>query len=170
MKQTRDADGPFRVAPSIRQANSTMPPARYKNQIFIVFFDGHCPLCFNLVRFLNDRDGYDRLRFASLQSEWSKAFFAENGPPPALDAVLLWDGQQWTKELEAVARIFSVLPGIWKSLALLRRLPKGLRAKCYRFIANRRYQWFGEYKSCRLPSAADHHKFLDLRPANPNQS
>jgi len=129
----------------------------------LVFFDAKCPFCVSWVKFLLDRDGYDRLHFASLQSEWTARFFQEHDlEPPELESVLVWDDHQLLAESQAIATLAEALPGIWQAGRHLTLLPSGLRHKAYRFVADRRHSWFGKYDSCWTPKPEDRRKFLDL--------
>lgn len=57
--------------------------------------------------------------------------------------------------------IFSTLPGIWKAFAIIRRIPETPRRKIYRFVASRRYGWFGSVQSCSVLCPDQLHKFVD---------
>lgn len=128
-----------------------------------VFFDGCCPFCVGWVKFLLDRDGHDRLRFAALQSEWTRAFLARKGVPhPGGDSILVWNGEQLLSRSEAVLDLAEALPGVWSLGRHLSFLPLQTRDFLYDFIATRRYQWFGSQPRCWLPRKADQAKFLDL--------
>jgi len=135
-----------------------MPPER-----LILFYDGVCPFCIGWVRFLLDRDGHDRLRFAALQSDWTRRFFQERGlPHPGTGSIRVWDGQHLYDRSEAAGMIARSLPGIWKLAAGLQRLPKSWRDGLYDWIAGRRYQWFGRRDQCWVPGPEVREKFLDL--------
>jgi predicted DCC family thiol-disulfide oxidoreductase YuxK len=130
--------------------------------IRIVFFDGRCPFCVGWIKFLLDRDGANRLRFASLQSAWSARFFEERGMPhPGMGSVLVWDGEQLHKESDALIELSGVLGGIWRAGRVARHVPAGIRDGIYNFIGARRIQWFGKYDACWLPKAGERQKFLD---------
>ena len=45
----------------------------------IVLYDGVCGLCNHAVQFLVKRDRHDRLRFASLQSDFAAALLKRHG-------------------------------------------------------------------------------------------
>ena len=45
----------------------------------IVLYDGVCGLCNRAVQFLLKRDHHDRLRFASLQSDFAAALLRQHG-------------------------------------------------------------------------------------------
>jgi predicted DCC family thiol-disulfide oxidoreductase YuxK len=129
----------------------------------VVFFDGRCPFCIGWVRLLLDRDGHDRLRFASLQSDWTRRFFAEHRlDHPGMGSVVAWDGNRLHRETAALAAVVRVLPGVWRLLGGLERLPRSWRAGAYRFVAQRRYDWFGQRSRCWLPGPEERGKFLDL--------
>lgn len=129
----------------------------------LVFFDGKCPFCVGWVKFLIDRDGADRFRFAALQSEWTREFLSEKGlPQPGTGSILVWDGRELLRQSEAIARLAAALPGIWRLLSVIRYFPRRMRDGLYDFIGERRYRWFGQYKACWLPEDAEKRKFLDL--------
>jgi len=129
----------------------------------VVLYDGHCPFCIGWVKFLLDRDGNDRLRFASLQSSWTHQFLAKQGlVAPEPESLLVWDGTRLHRESEAMARLAEALPGIWQSGRHVERIPENLRNRAYRFVAERRHRWFGKKHECWVPKPGDRRKFLDL--------
>ena len=129
----------------------------------LVLYDGECPFCVSWVKFLLDRDGRDRLRFAALQSAWTRKFMAEKGlQEPELQSVLVWDGKRLYRESEAISRVAAALPGIWQVGRHLEAIPEDLRDKAYRFVAERRHRWFGRKHDCWMPKETDRRKFLDL--------
>ena len=79
----------------------------------IVLYDGVCGLCNRLVQFLIKRDRHDRLRFASLQSDFAAAILKRHGADPHdLDTVyVVKDYEQPNEELLARSNaILYVLP------------------------------------------------------------
>ena len=61
----------------------------------------------------------------------------------------------------AVLAMLEGIGGIWRTIARLGRVvPRSLRNIVYRFIAKRRYGWFGDADACRVPSAEDVVRFL----------
>lgn len=128
----------------------------------LVFYDGECPFCVGWVKFLLDRDGDNRLRFASLQGDWARDFFRQRElEHPGMGSIVVWDGTDMYREMAAISRIGEVLPGIWRGFRFLERFPSGLRDGLYRFVAKHRYTVFGRYERCWLPQAGDRKKFLD---------
>ena len=138
----------------------------------IVFYDGQCPFCVHWVKFLLDRDGDDRLRFASLDSEWSDRFFTkQNLKHPGKESLVVWDKGFLKRQSEAAIALAGVLPGIWNLGRHIDIFPTRFRNDSYDFIAKNRYKWFGQYDKCWVPKLEDWRKFLDLestgvQPAN----
>ena len=132
----------------------------------IVFYDGECPFCIGWVKFLLDRDGHDRFRFAALQGDWARKFFAEHGlTHPGMDSVAVWDGEALHRTSAAVAALAEALPGIWHLGRHIRSLPESWREGAYDFVARNRYNWFGRRKACWVPGPDERAKFMDQQPA-----
>jgi predicted DCC family thiol-disulfide oxidoreductase YuxK len=134
----------------------------------IVLYDGVCGLCNRLVQFLLKRDRKDRLRFASLQSDFARAVLLRHG----LDAndldtvqVILDKGQPTERVLarsDAIIHLLAELGGIWALANLGKVLPRFARDKIYALVARNRYRVFGKYETCMLPETRHRKKFLDL--------
>ena len=138
------------------------------NQL-IVFYDGICGLCNRLVQFLLKRDRHDRLRFASLQSDFASKVLGRHGiDPKDLDTVHVVENYQQSNERvldrsDAILRAGRELGGIWAFAAKLGSVvPRPLRNLFYRFVANNRYRVFGKYETCMLPEPQHRVKFLDM--------
>lgn len=131
------------------------------DESFILFFDGNCGLCDGLVRFVLDRDALARFRFASLQSDFAKRFFADHGLNTTdLDSVVLFKEDQFFVLSSAAIEVFAGLPGVWSFGRVLRCIPRRIRDHVYRWIAANRYRFFGRLDECRLPTAAESSRFL----------
>ena len=135
----------------------------------VVLSDGICGLCNRLVQFLLRHDIHDRLRFASLQSEFAQVALARHGADAAdLDTIQIIENYGRSDEKlfsrsDAILRAGSALGGIWKFAAATSHLvPKSLRDSFYRFVARNRYRAFGKYDTCLLPEPKQRKKFLDL--------
>ncbi|HEV8136772.1 MAG TPA: DCC1-like thiol-disulfide oxidoreductase family protein [Pyrinomonadaceae bacterium] len=138
------------------------------NQL-IVFYDGVCGLCNRLVQFLLKRDRHDRLRFASLQSDFASRVLGRHGiDPKDLDTVHVVEHYQQSNERvldrsDAILRASRKLGGMWTLVARLgSTVPRPLRDLFYRFVANNRYRVFGKYETCMLPEPQHRAKFLDM--------
>lgn len=128
----------------------------------LVFYDGVCPFCIGWVRFIIDRDGADRFRFASLQSDWAQRFFEKEGfEIPKQPALLVYDGGYFHLASEAAIVIAGHLPGVWRLLRHVSKLPFAWRNRGYHWLAARRYSIAKKRESCWLPDPAYRHKFLD---------
>ncbi len=109
----------------------------------IVRFDGECLMCSRSIRFIADEDRAGLVRFKALESA---------GEP---ETMLVETGGRVLDRSDAVLAILDALGGHWRALALAGRLlPRPLRDALYRFVAKRRYRWFGKGDACALPSEA----------------
>jgi predicted DCC family thiol-disulfide oxidoreductase YuxK len=127
----------------------------------IILFDGVCNFCNGAVNFVirNDRKG--RFKFAPLQSETGNQLRAEHNIGDDVDSiVLIEDGEAYTLSTAAL-RIARGLDGIWKLAYALIIIPKSIRDRVYRVIANNRYRWFGKKDACMVPTP----DFLSEPPA-----
>lgn len=130
--------------------------AQGKPQPLLVFFDGVCGLCNRFVDFLVARDRNHALRFASLQGQTA----ATISNMPAVDSVIVADGDALRIRSDGAIAALSRLGGLWSFVAVFGLIPATVRDVVYAFIARNRYRWFGKYDACRLPTAAEQHWFL----------
>ena len=144
-----------------------MPNSSGQNPI--VLFDGVCGLCNSLVQFLLKRDNRNRLRFASLQSDFAAKVLGRHGiDPKDLDTVHVvvnyeQPGEQVLNRSDAVLKAGYELGGVWKTLATTARIiPRAFRDMVYRFVARNRYYVFGKYETCMLPEPGQRQRFLDM--------
>jgi predicted DCC family thiol-disulfide oxidoreductase YuxK len=134
----------------------------------IVLYDGVCGLCNGLVQFLLKRDRRDRLRFASLQSEFAKVVLKRHGAnPDNLDTVyVVMDHNQPHERLlarsDAILRLASEIGGVWGIVAVGRFIPKAWRDALYKLVANNRYRVFGKYDTCMMPDPSQRAKFFEV--------
>jgi predicted DCC family thiol-disulfide oxidoreductase YuxK len=106
---------------------------KYEN---IILIDGNCALCHAFVRWIikNKKEDAD-IRFSALQH------IGLNSP----DSVVLLKNGFFYYETDVLTELRDCLK--FKArirIHLLRILPKKLRNYFYKFIARRRYQWFGK--------------------------
>jgi predicted DCC family thiol-disulfide oxidoreductase YuxK len=125
----------------------------------IVFYDGVCALCNATVRSLLWMDRQGVLSYAPLQGKTARQVLTEL--PDNLDAIVYWrQGQPLTHTSEAIGQILRDLRWPWTWASALLWVPRPLRDAVYRFIAKRRYHWFGKYDACPLPPPALRQRFL----------
>ena len=131
----------------------------------VILFDGVCNLCSGFVQFVIRHDPAGQFRFAALQSAAGQALLAAHGAAPeapadAPDSVrLVADGQVYSHSA-AVLRIAGRLGWPWRLLGAGWALPRPWRDALYRWVAWRRYRWFGRQASCWLPSPDLQSRFL----------
>jgi predicted DCC family thiol-disulfide oxidoreductase YuxK len=130
----------------------------------VIFFDGICNLCNTSVNFIIRHDKAGNFRFASLQSEFAKAFIEnsaslKNGTIFPDSLILVEDGKVYFRS-ETALRIAGKMDGIWKGLVIFRIIPRKWRDFLYDFIAKNRYQWFGKRQSCMVPAPDISGRFL----------
>jgi len=135
----------------------------------IVFYDGVCGLCNRLVQFLLKRDNQDKLRFASLQSDFASKVLTRHGLDPSdLDTLHIVENYDQSNERvlnrsTAILRAARELGGLWSIAALLGSVvPRPLRDVFYNLVATNRYKVFGKYETCMLPEPRHRAKFLDM--------
>ncbi|MFK7790181.1 MAG: thiol-disulfide oxidoreductase DCC family protein [Phycisphaeraceae bacterium] len=127
----------------------------------VILFDGVCNMCNTSVNYVIDHDPAKSFLFASLQSEVGTSLAKEHG----IDAselssmVLIEDGRAYQRSTAAI-RVARKLSGPAKLLWPFIVVPAFLRDPFYRFIAKRRYKWFGKREACRLPTESDRVRFL----------
>lgn len=127
----------------------------------IVLFDGVCNLCNWAVQFIMDRDREGAFKFASLQSRTAQRLLSDARELEGIDSVVLVEGGRCYVESSAALRIARRLWGPWKVLYVFIVLPRFLRDAGYRFIAKRRYQWFGKRDQCRVPTPEERGRLLE---------
>ena len=132
----------------------------------IVLYDGVCGLCNRAVKFLLKRDRHDRLRFASLQSDFAATLLQRHGlDHHDLDTVYVVLNHGQTDETllaksDAILLFAKAIGGIWNIARLVKIIPRPIRNWLYDLVARHRYQVFGKYESCMLPSPRERHKFI----------
>ena len=142
----------------------------------IVLYDGVCGLCNRLTQFLLKHDRHDRLRYASLQSEFAAVILTRHGKDPSdLDTVYVVQAYQEANEKllarsDAILSLAQGLGGIWSLGGLLKVLPRFFRDWIYNLVARNRYRVFGKYESCMMPEAKHRGKFLDVVTPKVNAS
>ncbi|HKO97172.1 MAG TPA: DCC1-like thiol-disulfide oxidoreductase family protein [Pyrinomonadaceae bacterium] len=134
----------------------------------VVLYDGVCGLCNGLVQFLLKRDTQDRLRYASLQSDFSSVVLKRHGADPKdLDTVYVVVNRDEPSEKllarsDAILYLAGQLGGIWQIATIGRVIPKALRDAMYKLVATNRYRVFGKYETCMLPEPGEREKFIDV--------
>jgi len=127
----------------------------------VVVFDGECAFCNRWVDFLMLFDGLDVFRFAARQSEAGTAFSRQAGlPEGGVGSIIVVDGGQVLLRSTAVLRMLRLLGFPFSLAAIFGVIPEKIRDAAYDFVARNRTRWFGRTQACRLPTAAERHRFL----------
>nr|WP_321521808.1 thiol-disulfide oxidoreductase DCC family protein [uncultured Macellibacteroides sp.] len=128
----------------------------------IVLFDGFCNLCNGSVRFIIKRDRSGKFRFASLQSEASKALLShyEVSDTGTDSIVYIQEQGKVLNQSSAVLHILKDLGHGWQLFFLFIYLPLPLRDAIYLYIARNRYKWFGKKEKCMIPSDSIRSRFI----------
>jgi predicted DCC family thiol-disulfide oxidoreductase YuxK len=129
----------------------------------VILFDGVCNVCNWSVNFIIDRDPRSRFRFASLQSSTARALLEQLGRPiPEGDpeSLVVIDRGRVYERSGALVRIAHYMGGAWPLLAALIVIPRPMRDTLYRWLAARRYRWFGKSDTCRIPTPELRARFL----------
>jgi predicted DCC family thiol-disulfide oxidoreductase YuxK len=134
----------------------------------VVFFDGVCGLCDQVVDWIVEKDTKDRFRFAPLQGKAARAAFHGFNPMPTTASkaeppktVVLLKNDRYFKRSSAIVEILLDLPG-WRILGwMLWLIPWPLRDLGYVLVAKVRYSIWGKRDTCRLPTPDERARFLD---------
>ena len=126
----------------------------------IVMFDGECNFCDASVQFIIARDPNAYFRFAALQSEVGVELKKKYRIPDQIDSFILIENNQVYKYSDGALEVCKHLKGLWKSLYLLKVVPRPIRNRVYRYIAKNRYKWFGKKEECMIPSPEVRDRFL----------
>lgn len=128
----------------------------------ILLFDGVCNLCNGFVQFTLKRDRNGQIAFASLQSPIGSALVQKYRiPGDVLQSVVLIEAGRYYLRSDAVFRLLRWLSQPWPLLYGFILIPRVIRDGVYRFVAHRRYRWFGRQDQCWLPRPEWKSRFLD---------
>jgi len=145
----------------MEKGNMPTGPVDPEFKYSIILFDGLCNLCNGWVNFVIDHDSGEKFRFASLQSETGQRILLEHGLPAKFsDSIVLVEDGQCFFYSTSILRTIKKLNGIWSMLFVFTVIPAMIRDWIYRWVAFRRYQWFGKQKTCRIPTQNLESRFL----------
>jgi predicted DCC family thiol-disulfide oxidoreductase YuxK len=127
----------------------------------IIAYDGECMMCSRGIRFLAEKDRRHRLRFVPLQSPLGQAMEKQAREGSLSTVIVKKRGQVFTYS-DGILHILRTLGGRWLVPGVLGMVvPRWLRDKLYRYIAQHRYRWFGKADVCSLPSEAIRERLID---------
>ncbi len=138
--------------------NFTMLKVTPEDPKVILFYDGECGLCNRVVQWILKHEKSKDLFFVSLNSDFAKAFLAkENIDIEKTNTLFFYEFDTLYAESDAALRIVGYLKWYWQWLKIAYCIPKVIRDKCYRVIAQNRKR-FTE-KICDV-SQANQKRFL----------
>jgi len=126
----------------------------------IVFYDGDCGFCnrsVNTILASNKTEPF--IYFASLQSEFSHAFFrSKNEQEPNLNSIVFYELGKFYYASTAVLKIMNHLKGKrWLKIGWI--VPRIIRDTIYFAIAKQRKRLPGD-EACHIPDEATRKRFL----------
>ncbi len=121
--------------------NWVKPKTRKK---FIIYYDGHCGLCHNVVKFVLSEDQYGDFKFKPLQDSQKALNIATVGSDNTLTTFVLEDANKnFYTESDAVAKIMLELGGVWSVIGLvIDKFPNRMTNLIYRMIGRNRRLFF----------------------------
>jgi len=145
-----------------RKGTVVMKRTSNQSEPIVLLIDGHCNMCHGLAKFVVGRDKRAVFRFASLQSELGRRLLKEGGmPEDALETFVMVDNGKYYTNSTAALRIGRKLGWPWSVAYPAIVVPRFVRDRVYRFVARRRYRWFGRSESCLLPTPDMRSRFLE---------
>jgi predicted DCC family thiol-disulfide oxidoreductase YuxK len=81
-------------------------------------------------------------------------------PEDAGTFVLIADGKAYVKS-DAAIRLSRYFRPAWRSLGVIKIIPRQLRDWAYDVVARRRYRWFGRLDSCMVPTSELKARFIE---------
>lgn len=127
----------------------------------VILFDGVCKLCHAWSKFIVRYDHKRAFKLCSVQSDEGQRILAYfDLPTRHFDTMLYVEGDAYYDKSDAFFKIVSKLGMPWRLLVVFRLLPKAFRNWAYDRIALNRYQLFGKYDSCLLPTSDHQDRFL----------
>ena len=126
----------------------------------IVFFDGICGLCNSFVTLLLKLD--NDLKFATLQGKTGQNLLNKiNFNNSEFDTVIFQKNDQIYTKSTAVFEIIKTIGGIWKLLLVFKILPTSFTDFIYRYIALKRFKFFGKLDQCDITIFKKPGQFID---------
>jgi predicted DCC family thiol-disulfide oxidoreductase YuxK len=135
--------------------------------VHLVLYDGVCGLCNAACQFILARDRRGVFAFASLQSATGRAWLERfHRNVDALDTFYLVKDYLTSPAIleksHAALTVAADLGAPWSWTVVFRMVPRVVRDAIYDFVARHRYQWFGRYESCLIPTPEQRARFLDV--------
>ncbi len=132
----------------------------------IVFVDGYCNLCHQLVQTLLFLDTQNNLFYTSLESSFAASFFSnDHSTILSINSVVFYDGDKLFFKSDAILKIAQTLGFPFSLCQIFYLFPKTFRDFVYDLVAKYRYKIFGKSSVCHITAKEENPKFL----STPNQ-
>ena len=129
------------------------------NEKSIVFYDGDCGFCNNVVRLVLKFERKPEIYFCALQSDFAKNFFLSNhGQVPNLETFYFFTNYQLYSQSNGALALVRNLKFPFPLLQMFRIIPVCQRDQLYRFIAKRRHRLSKGF--CLIPTNEQKSRFL----------
>ena len=133
----------------------------------VLLYDGLCGFCDRTVQFILARDPGGIMRFAPLQGEFAGDVLRRHPSLQGVDS-LVWveagaaaKGTPPLARSDAILAVANYLGWPWRAAGVFRIVPRFLRDWAYDRFARHRYQLFGRYDACPLPTPETRARFID---------
>jgi predicted DCC family thiol-disulfide oxidoreductase YuxK len=126
----------------------------------IVLFDGKCNLCQASVRFLIRHNRSGNLRFCPIQSIHGSKAISRGGISMSSNTLMLVQDNMLYTYSTAALKITAHLCFPWPMAQVFLIIPLSVRDSIYRFIARKRYAWFGMSTFCPTAASDQTGRFL----------
>ena len=126
----------------------------------VLLFDGYCNLCNGSVNFVLKHEQNDELLFSSLDSQFAKQTLVNFKAEKLPDSLVYCNKGEFFFMSDAALELSKHLKFPFNLGIIIWIFPKFIRDFGYKFIAKRRYKWFGKSDTCRIPTKEELNRFL----------
>lgn len=126
----------------------------------LILFDGYCHLCSRSVQLILKYDKKRQFLFSPLSSSIGEQIKKERAIPETIDSIILIEAGNHYTHADAILQIANQLGGIFLLANIAKILPHSWRNQLYRWVAAKRFRWFGKRTSCMLPTPEDKDRFI----------
>tara|TARA_B100000963_G_scaffold297131_1_gene268515 strand:- start:63514 stop:63906 length:393 start_codon:yes stop_codon:yes gene_type:complete len=125
----------------------------------IIFYDAYCALCDKSITWILENDNENEFQFCHFKSDFAKSSLKNNFKTDSV-SILTVKGEVISKS-DATIFILYTLKKYRSFYIILKIIPKKLRDFFYDVVAKNRYQWFGKFDYCKVPSPKWKEKFIE---------
>ncbi|MES2628262.1 MAG: DCC1-like thiol-disulfide oxidoreductase family protein [Bacteroidota bacterium] len=126
----------------------------------LILIDGQCNFCHGTVKWVEKYSRVKDFYYSNVQSELGQEILHHYQIPATVDSILYLEKGQLYYWSAAPLKIARHLRFPFNLLGLLLIIPRSIRDWGYRFIAGRRYRWFGKKEVCEMPEVGFKNRVL----------